>query len=46
MCNKEVDIEPRSLALVPDRLKTEEMCNKAVCKDPWLLKYVPDWFVT
>ena len=22
------------------------MCNKAVCKHPWLLKYVPDWFVT
>ena len=21
------------------------MCNKVVCIDPWLLKYVPDWFV-
>ena len=22
------------------------MCDKAVEKDPWSLKYVPDWFVT
>ena len=26
-------------------LNTQEMCNKAVCKGPWLLKYVPNWFV-
>ena len=46
MRNEEVDIEPRSLALVPDRVKTQEMCNKAVHRDPWLLEYVPDWLVT
>ena len=47
MCNKEVDIKSHFLVLVPDRpLKTEEMCNKAACKHPWLLKHVPDWFVT
>ena len=22
------------------------MCNKGVHMDPWLLNYVPDWFVT
>ena len=46
MCNKEVDIEPCFLQLVPDRLKTQGMCDKAVHNKPWLLKYVPDWFVT
>ena len=43
MCNKEVDIEPRSLALVLNHFKTQEMCNKAACRDPWLLNHVPDW---
>ena len=46
MCNKEVDIKPHILVLVPDRLNTEEICNKAACKHPWLLKYVPDLCVT
>ena len=41
-----MDIEPRFLLLVPDRLKTREMCEKAVEKYLWLLKYVPDWFLT
>ena len=22
------------------------MCDKAVNEDPWLLNYIPDWFVT
>ena len=26
--------------------KTQEMCDKAVRRKPWLLEYVPDWFVT
>ena len=26
--------------------KTQEMCDKAVRRRPWLLEYVPDWFVT
>ena len=30
MCNKAVCIDPYSLEFVPGRLKTEEMCNKAV----------------
>ena len=43
---KNVDIEPRFLPLVPDRFKTPGMCEKVVKKYLWLLKYVPDWFVT
>ena len=44
--SKDVDIEPRFLPLVPDRFKTREMCEKSVKKYLWLLKYIPDWFVT
>ena len=29
-----------------DLIKTQEMCDKAVEKDPWQLKYVPDCFKT
>ena len=43
---KDLGIEPRFLPFVPDRFKTLEMCEKAVEKYLWLLKYVPDWFVT
>ena len=42
---KDVDIEPRFLPFLPDRIKTREMCEKAVKKYLWLLKYVTDWFV-
>ena len=43
---KDVDIEPRFLPFVPDCFKTREMCEKAVKKYLWLLKYVPEWFET
>ena len=43
---KDVDIEQRFLPFVPDYFKTREMCDKAVRKYPWLLQFVPDWFVT
>ena len=43
---KDVGIEPRFLLFVPDHFKIYEMCEKAVKKYLWLLKYVPDWFVT
>ena len=36
MCNKAVCIDPYSLEFVPGRLKTEEMCNKAVHREPSL----------
>ena len=41
-----MNIEPWSLQVVPDCLKTREMGEKADKKYLWLLKYVPDWFVT
>ena len=43
---RDVDIEPWFLRVVPDCFKTREMCEKAVKKCLYLLKYVPDWFVT
>ena len=43
---KDIDIELHFLPVVPDRFKTQEMCEKAVKNCLWLLKYVPDWFVT
>ena len=45
MCDEAADIEPLSLAYVPDHFKTQKMCDKAVEGDPWLLKYVPDHFI-
>ena len=41
-----VCIEPRFLRLVPDDLKCQEMCNKAIEKAPWLLCDVPVRFRT
>ena len=29
---------------VPDQYKTQEICDKVVEEDSWLLKYVPDNF--
>ena len=31
---------------VPDRYKTQEMCDETVEKVSWSLEYVPNWFVT
>ena len=31
---------------VPDQYKTQEICNRAVEKSNWVLRIVPDWFVT
>ena len=28
--------------MVPERFKTQEMCNKVVDHNPYLLNYVPD----
>ena len=34
------------LRYVPDHLKAQEMCDKAVMEDRYSLECVPDWFVT
>ena len=35
-------VRPRSLAFVPDCLKTEGLCIKAVRRNPYALRIVPD----
>ena len=42
MREKNVEDSPWHLIDVPEHLKTEEMCNKAVDKYPLLLVEVPD----
>ena len=37
---------PEMLKLVPYHLKIKQMCNYAVKKLPYLLKYVPDQYKT
>ena len=34
------------IVTIPDHLKTQEMCNEAMCIEPPLLVYVPDRFKT
>ena len=45
MCNKAVDLNPRTLRHVPDRFITQEMCDKAIMKDGSMLRFVPDNFI-
>ena len=37
---------PNQIEDVPDYLKTQEICDEAVRKDPWFLVYIPDSFNT
>ena len=46
MCEEAVGDIPWHLKHVPDHLKTQEMCNKAVDPRLYLLQHVLDWFVT
>ena len=41
-----VCIRSSFLTLVPDDIKTQEMCNEAVRIDPWLLHDVSDYLKT
>ena len=41
-----VSIEPRYLKLIPDDLKTREMCSRAIVKATWLMHYVSLCFRT
>ena len=40
-CDKAVNINPYFLKIIPDDLKTKEMCNEAIEKASWLLYDVP-----
>ena len=42
MCIKAVDDYANALEFVPDRYKTQGMCNKVVSENPFLLKYSHD----
>ena len=47
MCCSAVRRKPYTLVyVVPDHLKTQEMCHKAVKNDSSFLQCVPDWFIT
>ena len=46
MCKKAFEVCSWPLYLVPNRFKTQEMCDDTMQKRPYSLKYVPDWFVT
>ena len=37
---------PEMLKLVPDHLKTKQMCNYAVKKLPFVIRYIPDQYKT
>ena len=37
---------PDAFHRIPDRFKTQEMCDQAVNEDSFSLQFVPDWFVT
>ena len=45
MCIEAAEVRPWLLECVPNRFKTQEMCNKVVRMDQWSLKYVSDRFV-
>ena len=44
MSNKAMREKPGVFFLVPDCFKTEEMCIKAIEKDPWFLAGVSNHF--
>ena len=42
MCNKVVDTCPFIFDSVPDQYETQEICEKAVSNNPFMLKYFLD----
>ena len=36
----------RWITEVPSHLKTQEICNRAVRNNPWVLRFIPDHFKT
>ena len=44
--NRDVMKNPEMLKLVPDCLKTKQMCNYAVKKLPFVIRYVPNRYAT
>ena len=46
MCEEVMNVRLATFFLIPDRFKTQKMCNKASEEDPSSLMYVPDHFKT
>ena len=46
MCDKAVDNCPFEFISIPDQYKTQEMYNKVVLEEPFMLKYCVDWYKT
>ena len=46
MRKKTLEVDPCQLNDIPDYLKKQKMCDKAVKDDPSSLQFVHDWFVT
>ena len=46
MCNGLVEDQASLLGRVPDCLKTQKMCDKAMCQELYMLWHVPDHFKT
>ena len=44
MYEKAIEKRLRGLYYVPDHLKTQGMCGKAVTFNPYMLRFVPDRF--
>ena len=42
MCHKSVDDYFIALEFIPDRYKTQEMCDRIISDDPFSLGYAPD----
>ena len=42
MCDKAVDNCPFEFSSIPDQYKTQEMYNKVVSEEPFMLKYCVD----
>ena len=42
MCHKSVDDYSIALEFIPDRYKTQEMCDRIISDDPFSLGYAPD----
>ena len=46
VCVETVMKNPEMLKFVPDHLKTKQMCNYAVKKLSFVIRYAPDWCKT
>ena len=46
MCEKDVNIYDSTIQFVPDCYKTQKICDKVICEDPFMLVKDPDRYKT